>query len=111
MLFNFGKCNSLHTGSVLGPIVFLIYYIKNKIGPNTDPCGTQLKTDFQFETSPSATTLCLYPVKHTISYAMGLIELTAAVSSIRYHHVPYLVDRSKINLPPISRDICRVCAA
>ena len=24
-------------------------YIKNSIGPNTDPCGTPLKTDFQFE--------------------------------------------------------------
>ena len=28
-------------------------YIKNNKGPNTDPCGTPLKTDFQFETSPS----------------------------------------------------------
>ena len=24
-------------------------YIKNSIGPNTDPCGTPLQTDFQFE--------------------------------------------------------------
>ena len=30
-----------------------LIYIKNKIGPSTDPCGTPLKTDFQFETSPS----------------------------------------------------------
>ena len=38
-----------------------IYYIKNSIGPNTDPCGTTLKTDFQFEISPStiSITLCL----------------------------------------------------
>ena len=28
-----------------------LIYIKNKIGPSTDPCGTPLKTDFQFETS------------------------------------------------------------
>ena len=28
-------------------------YIKNSIGPNTDPCGTPHKTDFQFEISPS----------------------------------------------------------
>ena len=32
-----------------------LIYIKNNKGPNTDPCGTQLKTDFQFETSPSTT--------------------------------------------------------
>ena len=32
-------------------------YIKNSIGPNTDPCGTPLKTDFQFEISPSTITL------------------------------------------------------
>ena len=32
-------------------------YIKNKIGPSTDPCGAPLKTDFQFEASPSTTTL------------------------------------------------------
>ena len=28
-------------------------YIKNSIGPNTDPCGTPLKTDFHFEMSTS----------------------------------------------------------
>ena len=39
-------------------------YIKNKIGPSTDPCGTPLKTDFQFETSPSTTTLCLLSISH-----------------------------------------------
>ena len=57
-----------------------LIYIKNKIGPNTDLCGTPLKTDFQFETSPSTTYYSLssinkpffYPVNHTISYAMGL---------------------------------------
>ena len=32
-------------------------YIKNSIGHNTDPCGTPLKTDFQFEISPSTITL------------------------------------------------------
>ena len=41
-----------------------LIYIKNKIGPNTDPCGTQLKTDFQFETFPSTTTLCLLSISH-----------------------------------------------
>ena len=38
----------------------LIYiYIKNNKGPNTDPCGTPLKTYFLIETSPSTTTRCL----------------------------------------------------
>ena len=35
-----------------------LIYIKNNKGPNTDPCGTPFKTDFQFETSPSPTTFC-----------------------------------------------------
>ena len=39
-------------------------YIKNSIGPNTDPCGTPLKTDFQFEISPSTISLCLLCVSH-----------------------------------------------
>ena len=39
-------------------------YIKNSIGHNTDPCGTPLKTDFQFEISPSTITLCLLCVSH-----------------------------------------------
>ena len=39
-------------------------YIKNSIGPNSDPCGTPLKTDFQFEISPSTITLCLLCVSH-----------------------------------------------
>ena len=39
-------------------------YIKNSIGPNTDPCGTPLKTYFQFEISPSTITLCLLCVSH-----------------------------------------------
>ena len=33
-----------------------LIYIKNNKCLNTDPCGTPLKTDFQFETSPSTTT-------------------------------------------------------
>ena len=36
---------------------FIYIYIKTSIGPNTDPCGTPLKTDFQFEISPSTITL------------------------------------------------------
>ena len=52
-------------------------YIKNSIGPNSDPCGTPLKTDFQFEISPSTITLfsvcnpLFYPVGYIITYAMG----------------------------------------
>ena len=51
-------------------------YIKNTIGPNTDPCGTPLQTDFQFEISPSTITLCLLCVSHffihyIITYIMG----------------------------------------
>ena len=56
-----------------------LIYIKNKIGPNIDPCGTPLKTDLQFEASSSTTTLCLlpishffYPGNHTVPDAMGL---------------------------------------
>ena len=41
-----------------------LIYITNNIGPNTDPSGTPLKTDFQFETSPSTTTRCLLSVSH-----------------------------------------------
>ena len=40
-----------------------LMYNQNKIGPSADPCGTPLKT-FQFETSPSTTTLCLLSVNH-----------------------------------------------
>ena len=39
-------------------------HTKNKIGPSTDPWDTPLKTDFQLETSPSTTTLCLLSVSH-----------------------------------------------
>ena len=41
-----------------------LIYIKNNKGPNTDSCGAPLKTDFQFETSPSTTTRCLLSVSH-----------------------------------------------
>ena len=37
-----------------------LIYIKNKICPNTDPCGTPLKTDFQFETSPQLLLFVFY---------------------------------------------------
>ena len=43
-------------------IIQIIDIFKNKIGPNTDPCGTPLKIDFQFEMSPS--TLCLLSISH-----------------------------------------------
>ena len=42
----------------------LFIYIKNNVGPNTDQCGTPLKTDFQFEISPSTITLCRLCVSH-----------------------------------------------
>ena len=48
-------------------------YIKNSIGPNADPCGTPLKTYFQFEISPSTITLSsvcksfFYPVDYIIT--------------------------------------------
>ena len=54
-----------------------LIYIKNNKGPSTDPCGTPLKTDFQFETSPSTTTLSsvnqplFYPVDYVIPDTMG----------------------------------------
>ena len=52
-----------------------LIYIKNNKGPNTDPCGTPLKTDFQFETSSSTTTHCLLSVSHcsiwTVNYAIS----------------------------------------
>ena len=41
-----------------------LIYIKNQIRPNTDPCGTPLNNDFQFETSPLSTTLCLLSISH-----------------------------------------------
>ena len=41
-------------------------YIKNKIGPSTDPCGTLLKADFQFETSPSTILYTLCYESHVI---------------------------------------------
>ena len=47
-----------------------VYIINNNKGHNTDPCGTSLKTDFQFETYSSTTTRCLVLVisskKHNI---------------------------------------------
>ena len=41
-----------------------LIYIKNNKGPTTDPCGTALKTDFKFETSPSTTTRCVLLVSY-----------------------------------------------
>ena len=41
-----------------------LIHIKNNKGPNTDPCSTPLKTDFQFETSPCTTTRYLLSVSH-----------------------------------------------
>ena len=71
MLLNFGKCKCLHIGHgnldvnyKMGDTIYIYIYICmyiniNSKGPNTDPCGTPLKTDLQFETSPSTTTRCL----------------------------------------------------
>ena len=44
--------------------LLVILLSKNNKGTNSDPCGTPLKTDFQFETSPSTTTRCLLSVRH-----------------------------------------------
>ena len=54
-----------------------LIYIKNKIGSNTDPCSTPLKTDLQFETPINYYSVFFnkpffYPVNHTISYVMDL---------------------------------------
>ena len=43
----------------------LLMYMKHKISLSTAPCDTQLKSDFQIYTSPSAMFMCLsllYPV-------------------------------------------------
>ena len=48
-------------------------YIKNKIGPCTDPCDTPLNTDFQLETSRSTTTLCLLLVIIAIDYSVCIL--------------------------------------
>ena len=40
------------------PQIIYNNYIKKKIDPNFDPCGTPLKTDFQFETSQSIAIWC-----------------------------------------------------
>ena len=44
--------------------IYIYIYIKDNTGPNTDPCGTPLKIDFQFETYSSTTTRCLLSVSH-----------------------------------------------
>ena len=53
IIFNFSK----HKMSVRCLLCYrethCYIFIKNNKGPNTDPCGTPRKTDFQFETSPS----------------------------------------------------------
>ena len=41
-----------------------LMYTNNKICHIIDHCGTPLKPDFQLETSPSTTTLCLLSVSH-----------------------------------------------
>ena len=46
----------------------LFVYIQKSIGPNTDPCGTPLKTNVQFEISPSTITLFLLPVSYPVDY-------------------------------------------
>ena len=55
-----------------------LMYIKNNKGPNTNPCGTQLKIDFQFETSifynilSSVSQSLFYPV----DYAVIMLDTT-----------------------------------
>ena len=43
---------------------YIYIYILKIVEPNTYPCGTPLRTDFQFESSPSTITLCLLCVSH-----------------------------------------------
>ena len=71
-------CSASAARYVIFQIIYI--YIKNSIGPNTDPCGTPLKTGFQFEISPSTITgyslssVCkplLCPVDYIITYTMG----------------------------------------
>jgi len=42
---------------------------------------------------------------------VGLVQLTAAISPVSYHHFPYFVGRSYVNLPPTSHAVVRACAA
>ena len=44
--------------------IYIYIYIKNSIGHNADPCGTPLKTDFQFEISSATINLCLLSASH-----------------------------------------------
>ena len=55
-----------------------LMYSKNKIGPSTDRCGTPANIDFQIETSPSTTTLCLLSVSN---YSIQLINNQLLTSS------------------------------
>ena len=53
-------------------------YIKKSIGPNIDPCGTPLKTGFQFEISPS--TITQSPIGRNIAvirhrYAIYVLDI------------------------------------
>ena len=58
-----------------------LIYIKNNNGPNNNYCGTPLKTDFQFETSPSATT----------RFCQSAIVLSSRLCHPRYHGLFILV--------------------
>ena len=44
--------------------LYIYIYTKNNKGHKADPCGTPIKTDFQFETSQYSTTRCLLLVSH-----------------------------------------------
>ena len=60
-------------------------YVKNNIGLNTDPCGTPLKTDFQFEICRhNGPWICIYNVlSSTISgYASQLTNTWQGVFTI-----------------------------
>ena len=69
-----------------------LIYFKNNKGPNTDPCSTPLKTEFQFETSPSSTTRCrlskkvlFYPVDYVILIRPGADTLPMYLDKIQIH--------------------------
>ena len=56
--------------------------IEINTNPNTDPCGTTLKTRFQFDISPSTITLCLLSINHVCIQLIILSPIPKAFSLI-----------------------------
>ena len=66
-----------------------LVYIKNNKGPNTDPCGTPLKNDFQFETYPSTTILLSVIHCFVQSIMPSPIPCDFNLSSEEIHHLVF----------------------